>query len=87
MERSPTALAIAKRSFNADTEHLRGVALAGFQTVGLYYNTDEGEGDGRCVQSDASRSYEAIKCYPGSREAGPLAPRASSSFATESSAI
>ena len=41
MERSPTALAIAKRSFNADTEHLRGVALAGFQTVGLYYNTDE----------------------------------------------
>ena len=41
MERSPTALAIAKRSFNADTEHLRGVALAGFQTVGLYYNTNE----------------------------------------------
>jgi 2-ketocyclohexanecarboxyl-CoA hydrolase len=41
LERSPMALSIAKRSFNADTEHLRGVALAGFQTVGLYYSTDE----------------------------------------------
>ncbi len=27
-ERSPTAIAIAKRSFNADTEHLRGLELA-----------------------------------------------------------
>ena len=41
MQRSPTALAIAKRSFNADTEHLRGIALSGFETVRLYYNTDE----------------------------------------------
>lgn len=41
LERSPMALTIAKRSFNADTEHLRGVSLAGFQTVNLYYDTDE----------------------------------------------
>ncbi|MEM7408245.1 MAG: enoyl-CoA hydratase-related protein [Pseudomonadota bacterium] len=41
LERSPTALAIAKRSFNADTEHLRGVALAGFEAVKLYYDTAE----------------------------------------------
>ena len=41
MQRSPTALAIAKRSFNADTEHLRGIALSGFETVKLFYNTDE----------------------------------------------
>jgi 2-ketocyclohexanecarboxyl-CoA hydrolase len=41
MQRSPIALAIAKRSFNADTEHIRGIALSGFEAVKLYYDTDE----------------------------------------------
>ena len=41
MERSPTALALAKRSFNADTEALRGIASLGMQALALYYNTDE----------------------------------------------
>jgi len=39
--KSPTALAIAKRSFNADTEHLRGIASLGLQAVSLYYGTEE----------------------------------------------
>jgi 2-ketocyclohexanecarboxyl-CoA hydrolase len=38
---SPTALAIAKRSFNADTEHVRGIASLGMQALGLYYDTAE----------------------------------------------
>jgi 2-ketocyclohexanecarboxyl-CoA hydrolase len=41
VERSPTAIAIAKASFNADTEHLRGIAKLGFQAVALYYDTAE----------------------------------------------
>ena len=41
LEKSPTALAIAKASFNADTESLRGVASLGLQAVRLYYGTDE----------------------------------------------
>jgi 2-ketocyclohexanecarboxyl-CoA hydrolase len=41
LEKSPTALAIAKRSFNADTEALRGVSSLGMQAVSLYYGTDE----------------------------------------------
>jgi len=41
MERSPTALAIAKRAFNADTEHQRGISALGLQAVGLYYDTGE----------------------------------------------
>jgi 2-ketocyclohexanecarboxyl-CoA hydrolase len=41
LERSPTAIAIAKRSFNADTEHIRGVSSLGFEAVALYYHTDE----------------------------------------------
>jgi 2-ketocyclohexanecarboxyl-CoA hydrolase len=41
MERSPTALAIAKRSFNAATESLRGLASMGMQSLALYYQTEE----------------------------------------------
>ncbi|MGD8608174.1 MAG: enoyl-CoA hydratase-related protein, partial [Myxococcales bacterium] len=41
MERSPTALAIAKRSFNAATESFRGLASMGMQSLALYYETEE----------------------------------------------
>jgi 2-ketocyclohexanecarboxyl-CoA hydrolase len=41
LERSPTAIAIAKASFNADTESIRGLSHLGFQAVALYYATDE----------------------------------------------
>lgn len=40
-ERSPTALAIAKRSFNLDTAHQAGIAGLGFQALKLYYDTEE----------------------------------------------
>lgn len=39
--KSPTALAIAKRSFNASTEHIRGISSLGLQALSLYYNTEE----------------------------------------------
>ncbi len=41
MDRSPTALAIAKRSFNADTDHISGIGAMGFQSLKLYYDTPE----------------------------------------------
>ena len=41
MERSPLAIAIAKQSFNADSESIRGASRLGFQAVALYYDTDE----------------------------------------------
>ena len=43
LEKSPTALAIAKRSINADTESIRGIASLGLQAVALYYGTDEAQ--------------------------------------------
>ncbi len=49
-ERSPTALAIAKRSFNADTEQLRGVSALGFEAVALYYGTEESKEGGRAFR-------------------------------------
>ena len=40
-ERSPTALAIAKRSFNMDTAHQGGIAGMGMYVLKLYYDTEE----------------------------------------------
>ena len=41
VERSPTAIALAKRSFNADSENIRGIANLGFQALALYYQSAE----------------------------------------------
>ena len=41
LEKSPTALAIAKCSFNADTAHIGGLSLMGLQAVKLFYGTQE----------------------------------------------
>jgi len=41
VEKSPTAIAIAKRSFNASTDHIRGIGSLGLQALSLYYDTDE----------------------------------------------
>lgn len=41
LEKSPTALAIAKRSFNADSENLRGIGALGFEALALFYGTEE----------------------------------------------
>jgi 2-ketocyclohexanecarboxyl-CoA hydrolase len=41
LEKSPTAIAIAKRSFNADSESIRGIANMGMQALSMYYETDE----------------------------------------------
>ena len=38
---SPTAIAIAKRSFNADSENIRGIGAVGFEALALYYDTEE----------------------------------------------
>ncbi len=41
LERSPTALSIAKRSFNADSDNIYGIGAMGFQALKLYYASDE----------------------------------------------
>ncbi|MCB1388233.1 MAG: enoyl-CoA hydratase/isomerase family protein [Rhodobacteraceae bacterium] len=40
-ERSPTALAFLKRSFNADTDSIRGISNMALHAVKLYYATPE----------------------------------------------
>jgi naphthoate synthase len=41
LEKSPTALALAKQSFNIDSEQRAGVAQFAHTALGLYYQTDE----------------------------------------------
>jgi len=41
LQRSPTAMSIAKRSFNADSDNIRGIGNMGLQALALYYQTDE----------------------------------------------
>lgn len=41
LEKSPTALSIAKKSFNGGTEYIRGIGHLGMQALSLFYNTAE----------------------------------------------
>jgi 2-ketocyclohexanecarboxyl-CoA hydrolase len=41
LELSPNAIAIAKRSFNADSDSIRGISGLGMQALSLYYGTAE----------------------------------------------
>jgi 2-ketocyclohexanecarboxyl-CoA hydrolase len=43
LEKSPTALKLAKQSFNADTESIGGITDLGFAALELYYGTAEAE--------------------------------------------
>ncbi len=46
MDRSPTAIALAKVSFNADSENIRGISALGMRALSLYYDTDESKEGG-----------------------------------------
>jgi len=41
LEKSPTALKLAKQSFNTDTEHIAGMTELAFSALELYYGTAE----------------------------------------------
>ena len=63
-ERSPTAIAIAKRSFNADTESIRGIAGLGFQGVALYYGTKESKEGGAALREKRKPQFRAARDDP-----------------------
>ncbi len=61
LERSPTAIAIAKASFNADSEALRGTSRLGFQAVSLYYDTDEAKEGGNAMREKRAPDFFAAR--------------------------
>jgi len=50
MAKSPTAIAIAKRSFNADSENIRGIGALGMHALALYYQTEESKEGARAFR-------------------------------------
>ncbi len=60
-ERSPTAIALAKRSFNADTESIRGIAALGFQGCALYYQTAEAKEGGAALREKRKPRFREVK--------------------------
>lgn len=57
-EMSPTALTIAKRSFNADSESIRGIGFLGIQTVKHYYQTEESKEGVRAFNEKRKPDYK-----------------------------
>ena len=49
--RSPTAIAIAKKSFNADTDHIKGIGGLGMQALSLYYKSAESQEGVQALQA------------------------------------
>ncbi len=59
-QRSPTAIAIAKRSFNADSENIKGIGALGYQALALFYASDESkEGVNALREKRPAKFYEA----------------------------
>ena len=56
-ERSPTAIAIAKRSFNMDTAHQAGIAGMGLYALRLFYDTEESREGVRAFQDKRAPDF------------------------------
>ncbi|MEO8309913.1 MAG: 2-ketocyclohexanecarboxyl-CoA hydrolase [Caldimonas sp.] len=57
MQKSPTAIAIAKRSFNMDTAHQAGIAGMGLYALKLYYDTEESREGVRAFQEKRAPDF------------------------------
>ena len=60
-KRSPTAIALAKKSFNADSESIRGIGGLAMQALRLYYNTEESQEGVRALAE--KREPDFMKYY------------------------
>ena len=59
LERSPTALSLAKRSFNADSDNIRGIGNMGLQALALYYQSDESKEGTRAFLEKRKPNFRA----------------------------
>jgi 2-ketocyclohexanecarboxyl-CoA hydrolase len=63
-EKSPTAIALAKRSFNADSENIRGIGQLAFQALALYFGTEEAKEGGNALREKRKPDFVG-KMYRG----------------------
>ncbi|WOS65485.1 enoyl-CoA hydratase-related protein [Sinorhizobium fredii] len=62
--KSPTAIALAKRSFNADSENIRGIGQLAFQALALYFGTEESKEGGNALREKREPDFVG-KMYRG----------------------
>jgi 2-ketocyclohexanecarboxyl-CoA hydrolase len=60
LQKSPTAIAIAKKSFNAASEDIRGIGQMGFQSLALYYSTDEAKEGSAAARERRKPNFRAV---------------------------
>ena len=65
LDKSPTAIAIAKRSFNADSENIRAIGSLGFEALALYYATEESQEGGRAFREKRAPEFRKYVRKPG----------------------
>jgi 2-ketocyclohexanecarboxyl-CoA hydrolase len=58
-EKSPTAIAIAKSSFNASSDNIRGMSRLGFEAVNLYYETEESKEGGKAFREKRKPDFRS----------------------------
>jgi 2-ketocyclohexanecarboxyl-CoA hydrolase len=58
VDKSPTAIALAKRSFNVDTEMIRGMSSLAMQALKLYYDTDESREGGNAFREKRKPDFQ-----------------------------
>jgi len=61
MEKSPTALAIAKRSFNADSDNIRGIGNAGLEALALFYQTPESKEGSNAFREKRKPDFRGVR--------------------------
>jgi 2-ketocyclohexanecarboxyl-CoA hydrolase len=57
VEKSPGAIALAKRSFNADSESIRGISSMGMHALSLYYDTEESKEGGNAFREKRKPNF------------------------------
>ena len=56
-ERSPTAIALAKRSINIDSDSIRGIGALGMEALKLFYETAESKEGVRAFQEKRKPNF------------------------------
>ncbi|WP_439620178.1 enoyl-CoA hydratase-related protein [Hyphomonas sp.] len=59
-QRSPTAIALAKRSFNADSDNIRGISMLALNAVKLFYDTEESKEGVRAFTEKRAPDFHAF---------------------------
>ena len=68
LEKSPTALKLAKQSFNADTAGIQGISHMGFSALDLFYGTKESVEGMEAFKEKRKPEFERFRQNPANKK-------------------